>query len=66
MHVCCDMQEQYTFLYDAVREFLLCGDTNVRAVDLRKNFSKMEAEGREGFRKQLEVCTYINIVRTSS
>ena len=37
----------------------------MRAVDLRKNFSRMEAEGREGFRKQLEVCTYILHVRVS-
>ena len=61
LYVCCVMQEQYIFLYNAVREFLLCGDTSVRAVDLRKNISRMEAEEREGYRKQLEVCTYVHI-----
>ena len=45
-------QDQYTFLYTAVRELLLCGDTSVRATDLRRFIAESR---KDGFKAQFKV-----------
>ena len=39
--VCMSLQEQYVFVHDAVLEFVVCGDTQIVAADLRKVLSKL-------------------------
>ena len=52
---CLSLQDQYVFLFDAVRELLLCGDTTVHAINLRKVIVRMKTHNKEGFREELRV-----------
>ena len=43
------------FMYNAVREFILCGNTCVRAVDLRRFVSTVKEEGNVELSRQMSV-----------
>ena len=46
-------QEQYIFVYDAVRELLLLGDTTIKANDLKNAVSQLKCnEGRRASYQQ--------------
>ena len=57
------MQVQYIFIHDALDELLLCGDTEIAAIDIRIVIGKLTAPvdvqniNIIGFSKQFEVCT---------
>ena len=53
---CLSLQDQYVFLFNAVRELLLCGDTTVHAINLRKVIVRMKMHNKGGFREELRVC----------
>ena len=51
-------QAQYIFVYDAVRELLLLGDTTIKASELRRVISKLKSKsgGRgTGYQQQFAV-----------
>ena len=54
--LCLSLQDQYVFLFNAVRELLLCGDTTVHAINLRKVIVRMKTHNKGGFREELRVC----------
>ena len=51
------LQEQYIFVYDAVRELLLLGDTTIKASDVRRVLSQLKSKsgGKTGYQKQFAV-----------
>ena len=60
------LQEQYIFVYDAVRELLLLGDTTIKASDVRRVLSQLKNKsgGKNGYQKQFAVsdryvCTFV-------
>ena len=46
------------FVYNAVRELLLCGNTSVRAVDLRRFLSTVDSSESVEISRQLNVRTF--------
>ena len=57
-------QEQYIFVYDAVRELLLLGETTIKANDLKNAVSQLKRNGggRASYQEQFAVsstCTTI-------
>ena len=53
-----DVQQQYEFIHCGLSEFVVCGETEVAAADLRittKNLKKTADHGMTGFQKQLQV-----------
>ena len=50
-------QEQYMFVYDAVRELLLLGDTTIKASDLKSVISqlKSKSDGKSSYYQQFDV-----------
>ena len=53
------IQEQYGFIYNALNEFLLCGDTEILACDLKQKVVEMQTikagEYMNSFQKQFKV-----------
>lgn len=52
------MQQQYEFVHCALSELVMCGETEVAAVNLRIAVNNLEREtedGITGFQKQLQV-----------
>lgn len=52
------MQKQYEFVHCALSELVMCGETEVAAVNLRIAVNNLEREtedGITGFQKQLQV-----------
>ena len=43
------------FVYDAVRELLLLGDTTIKASELRKAIAELKEGGGTGYQKQFAV-----------
>ena len=51
-------QEQYTFVYDAVRELLLLGDTTIKANDLKNAVSQLKRNGgKSSYQQQFAVSS---------
>ena len=52
-------QEQYIFVYDAVRELLLLGDTTIKANDLKNAVSQLKRNGggRASYQQQFAVSS---------
>ena len=50
-------QEQYMFVYNAVRELLLLGDTSIKANDLKSVISqlKSKSDGKNSYQEQFDV-----------
>lgn len=50
-------QEQYMFVYNAVRELLLLGDTAIKASDLKNVITqlKSKSEGKNSYQQQFAV-----------
>ena len=57
-------QEQYTFVYDAVRELLLLGDTTIKANDLKNAVSQLKRNegGRASYQQQFAVSSTRTII----
>ena len=58
------------FVYDAVRELLLLGDTVIKATELRKIISKLESVGGGSYQQQFDVsdsipCWHISLENES-
>ena len=55
------MQEQYTFIHDAILESVTCGDTQISSGELRSSIAKMNntdpATGKTLFEAQFEVLS---------
>ena len=62
---CVFIQEQYTFVHDAILDFLTCGDTQIDAYNLRRVTQKMSTRDPNthltGFEKEFEVCYYYSV-----
>ena len=57
------MQDQFTFIHDAILESVTCGDTQIAATNLRMNISKMKKKDNQnqpnGFQYQYKVYSYV-------
>ena len=53
------MQEQFTFIHDAILESVTCGDTQITATNLRINVAKLKKKDNQndarGFQYQFKV-----------
>ena len=53
------MQEQFTFIHDAILESVTCGDTQISTTNLRANIIKMKKKDDKnqphGFKYQFQV-----------
>ena len=56
-------QEQYMFVYNAVRELLLLGDTAIKTHDLKNAASQLKRNGggRASYQQQFAVSIVINM-----
>ena len=53
------MQDQFTFIHDAILESVTCGDTQISATNLRMNVAKMKKyDTKSGFHCQFKVCMH--------
>ena len=54
------MQDQFTFIHDAILESVTCGDTQIAATNLRTTIAKMKRNDSKnqphGFQYQFKVC----------
>lgn len=58
---CISTQEQYSFIHDAVLEWIICGDTQVPAGEMKRAMKRMAEKNKEtgktAFEKQFQVGT---------
>ena len=56
------MQNQFTFIHDAILESVTCGDTQISATNLRTRIAKMKRNDTKnqphGFQYQFKVCRF--------
>ena len=56
------MQDQFTFIHDAILESVTCGDTQISATNLRTRIAKMKRNDNKnqphGFQYQFKVCRF--------
>lgn len=53
-----DIQAQYSFIHDALEEFITCGDTSIAVTNIRVvmvNLGKRDSSGKSGYAAQVEV-----------
>ena len=53
------MQEQFTFIHDAILESVTCGDTQISATNLRTAIVKLGK--KDGFQHQMKVRDIIHV-----
>ena len=57
------IQEQFTFIHDAILESVTCGDTQIAATNLRMNNAKMKKRDAQkqshGFQYQFKVMPLV-------
>ena len=53
------MQDQFTFIHDAILESVTCGDTQILATNLRTTIAKNDSKNQpHGFQYQFKVCRF--------
>ena len=56
------IQSQYVFIHDALRELVICGDTEITAANIRIIINQLNRpieDGNTGFQKQFQVLVHI-------
>lgn len=65
MYVLMYIQVQYVFIFDALKEYIICGETEVQALKLRERIEKMTETGETeltGFEQEYRVRMHVQII----
>ena len=55
------MQEQYAFIHDAALEFLICGETQIPASDLRLTVEKLSQTDKKTGKSEYETEFHVSM-----